>query len=154
MFGFFFPCVKQRGRCPSLFTAATAPIYIEINEVQAHFHWEASMFFDSPILFSSLSFVISCIVLHLHPPLSLQLEPRPFETLSQWTWSWLRSSGRRNMRRKKRRTGQWRRPFRDWRLSWSSGGAVILPPLPGWSWKQWQWKRGEGEHFCTAFSLV
>lgn len=49
-------------------TTGTGPIYIEINEVQAHFHWEASMFFDSPILSSSLSFVISCILLHPIPP--------------------------------------------------------------------------------------
>lgn len=59
-------------------------------------------------------------------PSSLQSEPRPSGILYQWTWSSQQSSGRRSTRRKRRRTGQWRRLFKDWRMSWTAGGAVIL----------------------------
>lgn len=73
--------LRETKRLPSLpihappNTAGTGPIYIEINEKQAHFHWDASVFFDSPILSSSLSFVISCIWLHHHPLLSTPPAP-------------------------------------------------------------------------------
>lgn len=63
---------------------------------------------------------------------SLQLEPRPSEILYRWTWSSQQSSGRRSTKRKRRRTGHWRRLFKDWRLSWTAGGTVILAPISRW----------------------
>lgn len=73
-------------------------------------------------LFPSLS---TFSALSLFPLTPLQIEPRPLEILYQWTWSSRRSSGRRNTKRKRRRTGQWRRPFKDWKLSWTAGGTVM-----------------------------
>lgn len=71
-------------------------------------------------------------------PASLQLEPRPSEILYQWTWSSQQSSGRRSTKRKRRRTGQWRRLFKDWRLSWTAGGTVILALLSRWQLRKTQ----------------
>lgn len=80
-----------------------------------------------PLLPSNCFFpFLSFLPLSLLLPASLQLEPRPLEILYQWTWSLQQSSGRRSTKRKRRRTGLWRRLFKDWRLSWTAGGTVIL----------------------------
>lgn len=69
---------------------------------------------------------------------SLQLAPRPLEILYQWTWNSQQSSGRRSMKKKRRRTGQWKRIFRNSRLSWTAGGTVMLTLITHWQLTQSQ----------------
>lgn len=122
------------------------PICIPVNEMETYFHQAAATgnCFDSfsvlfcclALSFSSLSYLYISLLPSSHtvsfpfclPSLtvSLQLEPRPLGILYQWTWSSQQSSGRRSMKRRRKRTGQWRKLFKDSRQSWIAGGTVIL----------------------------
>ena len=84
------------------------------------------------IAVSLFSYLFSIMSLNI----SLQLEPRPFGIPYRWTWSSRPSSGRRSTRRKRRGTGWWRRPFKDWRPSWTAGGMVMVALLTCWQHKK------------------
>lgn len=122
------------------------PICIPVNEMETYFIKQLRLetvltvsLFSSVVLhfpFSSLSYLYIFLLPSPHtvsfpfclPSLtvSLQLEPRPLGILYQWTWSSQQSSGRRSMKRRRKRTGQWRKLFKDSRQSWTAGGTVIL----------------------------
>ena len=60
----------------------------------------------------------------------VRAERRPSRTRCVWMWSWLRSSGRRSMKERRKRTRPWGTPSPGWRTSSTAGGTVrgIRPP--------------------------